>query len=210
MRASPPIAPHGPEQDTYLVLDNFGGRLGRAWRETDEEATDRETLILNLLSGEYNNPVRIIAFNAAEGWCRDVRWTSPTNCADATLSSTRYRSRFSSSSRRTDVKGSARPTRTVTFRTDSLEPTCFAFRSPPRASRSRGGEMASVRHSAGATFICNPLSAYYLGRMFEFCLPTTGANDPPAALRRDHARDRRSGATCPKCFGFAYRLPPYK
>ena len=39
------IAPHGPEQDTYLLLDNFGGRLGRAWRETDEEATDRETLI---------------------------------------------------------------------------------------------------------------------------------------------------------------------
>jgi hypothetical protein len=72
MRASPPIAPYGPEQDTYLVLDNFGGRLGRAWRETDEEATDRETLILNMLSGEYNNPVRIIAFNAAEGWSRNV------------------------------------------------------------------------------------------------------------------------------------------
>jgi len=72
MRASPSIAPHALGQDTYLVLDNFGGRLGRAWRETDEEATDRETLILNLLSGEYNNPVRIIAFNAAEGWCRDV------------------------------------------------------------------------------------------------------------------------------------------
>jgi hypothetical protein len=55
MRTSPSIAPHGPEQDTYLVLDNFGGRLGRAWRETDDEATDRETLILNLLSGEYTS-----------------------------------------------------------------------------------------------------------------------------------------------------------
>jgi hypothetical protein len=30
--------------------------------------------------------------------------------------------------------------------------------------------VASVRHSAGATFICN--GADYLGRMFEFCLPT--------------------------------------
>jgi hypothetical protein len=29
-------------------------------RETDEDATDRETLILNLLSGEYKNPVRIV------------------------------------------------------------------------------------------------------------------------------------------------------
>jgi hypothetical protein len=25
-----------------------------------------------LISGEYNNPVRIIAFNTAEGWARDV------------------------------------------------------------------------------------------------------------------------------------------
>jgi hypothetical protein len=54
------------------VLDDFGGRIGRSWRETDEDATDRETLILNLLSGEYKNPVRIVAFNIAEGWCRDV------------------------------------------------------------------------------------------------------------------------------------------
>jgi hypothetical protein len=54
------------------VLEDFGGRLGRAWRETDEDATDRETLILNLLSGEYKNPVGIVAFNSAEGWCRDV------------------------------------------------------------------------------------------------------------------------------------------
>src|SRR6516162_9225039 len=46
--------------------------LGRAWRETDEDATDRETLILNLLSGEYKNPVRIVAFNTAERWSRVV------------------------------------------------------------------------------------------------------------------------------------------
>jgi hypothetical protein len=71
MRASPSIAPHGPDHDTYLVLDDFG-RIGRGWRETDEGATDRETLIRNLLSGEYNNPVRIVAFNTVEGWSRDV------------------------------------------------------------------------------------------------------------------------------------------
>ena len=53
------------------MLEDFG-RLGRAWRETDEDATDRETLILNLLSDEYKNPVRIVAFNTAERWSRDV------------------------------------------------------------------------------------------------------------------------------------------
>jgi hypothetical protein len=72
MRRSPAIAPHWPNQDTYLVLEDLGGRFGRAWRETDEDATDRETLILNLLSGAYKNPVRIVAFNITERWSRDV------------------------------------------------------------------------------------------------------------------------------------------
>src|SRR6516225_11014528 len=71
VRTSPSIAPNGVEKAIYLVLEDFG-RLGRAWRETEENATDRETLILNLLSGEYKNPVRIVAFNTAEGWSRDV------------------------------------------------------------------------------------------------------------------------------------------
>src|SRR4249920_1074828 len=58
--------------DTYLVLDDFGGRQGRAWRETDEAATSRETLIRDLMDGQYGNPARIVAFNTAEGWSRDV------------------------------------------------------------------------------------------------------------------------------------------
>jgi hypothetical protein len=72
MRTSPSIAPHGPDQDTYLVLDDFGGRLGWAWRETDADSADRETLIRDLVNGEYSNPVRIVVFNSVEGWCRDV------------------------------------------------------------------------------------------------------------------------------------------
>ena len=73
MRTSPSIAPHhGHEHDVYIVLDDFGPRLGRSWREIDEHRTDRETLMRDLVQGEFNNPVRIIAFNASEGWCRDV------------------------------------------------------------------------------------------------------------------------------------------
>jgi hypothetical protein len=71
VRTSPSIAPNGDEHDIYLVLDDFG-RLGRAWRETDEAGTNGATLIRNLLDGQYENPVRIIAFNTAEGWSRDV------------------------------------------------------------------------------------------------------------------------------------------
>jgi len=55
----------------YLVLDDFG-RFGRAWRETGEDRADRHTLVTNLLAGEYERPLRIVAFNTAEGWAREV------------------------------------------------------------------------------------------------------------------------------------------
>jgi len=68
----PSIVPWGPSQDIFLVLDQFGERLGRAWRETGEHDTDYETLIRHLLEGQCNNPVRVVAFNTDEGWSRDV------------------------------------------------------------------------------------------------------------------------------------------
>ena len=72
MRSSPSLVPAIREdRDNYLVLDDFG-RLGRAWRETDEQSTGREAVIHDLLEGQYNNPVRVIAFNTAEGWSRDA------------------------------------------------------------------------------------------------------------------------------------------
>jgi hypothetical protein len=60
-----------PDNDTYIVLDDFGP-LGRAWCETNEAAADRTTLVRTLLEGQHENPVRIVAFNTAEGWSRDV------------------------------------------------------------------------------------------------------------------------------------------
>ena len=68
----PSIAMREARRDIYLVLDDFGGRLGRAWRETDEAASTREILIRDLMDGQYHNPACIVAFNAAEGWSRDV------------------------------------------------------------------------------------------------------------------------------------------
>jgi hypothetical protein len=46
----------------------FEGHLGRSWRETDAERADRETLIRDLVEGQYSHPVRIVAFNTTEGW----------------------------------------------------------------------------------------------------------------------------------------------
>ena len=67
---SPPTAP-AFDADVYLVLDDFG-TIGRAYREADETQTDRETVIQNLLSGEYNNPIRVVCFNTAHGLSRDA------------------------------------------------------------------------------------------------------------------------------------------
>jgi hypothetical protein len=71
MRTSPSIVPQGAEQDTYLVLEDFG-HIGCAWHETDAESADRQTLIRDLVEGQYRHPIRIVAFNTAEGWSRDV------------------------------------------------------------------------------------------------------------------------------------------
>jgi hypothetical protein len=72
MRRSPSIVPQKADRDVYLVMDDFGAQLGRAWVETNEEATDREILIRDLMDGQYTRPARIVAFNTAEGWSRDV------------------------------------------------------------------------------------------------------------------------------------------
>jgi hypothetical protein len=45
MRTSPSIVPRDDDQDIYLVMDDFGGRLGLAWRETDPDSTDFEIVI---------------------------------------------------------------------------------------------------------------------------------------------------------------------
>lgn len=60
-----------PDAETYLVLDGFG-KLGRAYREADPDKADRGTVVRDLISGQYNNPISITAFNLAEGWVRDV------------------------------------------------------------------------------------------------------------------------------------------
>jgi hypothetical protein len=65
---TPSIVPGGDDHDVYLVLDDFG-RDGGAW---PVEATDLETVIVDLLEGQYKNPVRVVAFNTAEKWSQDV------------------------------------------------------------------------------------------------------------------------------------------
>lgn len=52
---TPSIVPNGDDQTIYLVIDDFG-RNGRAYRKSDAETADLQTVILDLLDGQYNNP----------------------------------------------------------------------------------------------------------------------------------------------------------
>jgi hypothetical protein len=64
------LAPHF-NVTVHVILDDFG-KSGRAYRETDEADTSLESVIDDLLTGQFNNPVRVVAFNTSEGWSRDV------------------------------------------------------------------------------------------------------------------------------------------
>ena len=69
-RLTPSIAPNVDDQNNYLVLDCFDC-IGGAWREADTGDNDLETVIQNLMSGQYNDPQRVVAFNTSEHWADD-------------------------------------------------------------------------------------------------------------------------------------------
>lgn len=68
---TPSIVPNGHDQTVYLVLNDFGP-LGRAYCETVGGRSDLESVISDLMSGQYDNPVRVVAFNTAERWSEDA------------------------------------------------------------------------------------------------------------------------------------------
>jgi hypothetical protein len=67
---TPSTVPYGADQTVYLVVDRFGGRGGA--RETQVERTDLESIIADLLAGQFNDPIRVVAFNTLEHWSEDV------------------------------------------------------------------------------------------------------------------------------------------
>jgi len=69
---TPSIVPTGHNQTIYLVVNNFR-HLGTAFTETDVEHADLETVITDLMSGQYSDPVRVVAFNTAEHWRKMFR-----------------------------------------------------------------------------------------------------------------------------------------
>ena len=67
---SPSTIPYGADQTVYLVVDRF--RSGSVYRETEIERIDLDTIISDFMTGQFNDPVRIVAFNTSEHWADDV------------------------------------------------------------------------------------------------------------------------------------------
>jgi hypothetical protein len=65
------VVPYGAAQTVYFVIDRFG-KFSSVYRETEVERTDLETVITDLMSGQFNDPIRVVAFNTLEHWTEDV------------------------------------------------------------------------------------------------------------------------------------------
>jgi hypothetical protein len=68
---TPSIVSNGPDQTFYIVVNDYG-ELGPAFAETDVGEADLETTISDLMSGQYSDPVRVVAFNTTEYWSEDA------------------------------------------------------------------------------------------------------------------------------------------
>jgi hypothetical protein len=68
---TPSIVPNGPDQTFYIVINNYA-KLGPAFAETDVGEADLETTITDLMSGQYSDPVRVVAFNTSKHWAEDA------------------------------------------------------------------------------------------------------------------------------------------
>jgi hypothetical protein len=87
-------SPRSADHTVYLVVDSFG-RLGTAYRETDVERTDLETTIADLMSGQFNDPLRVVAFTPPSDGRRmsQKKWPSKSK-AVAILTVATFQKRF--------------------------------------------------------------------------------------------------------------------
>lgn len=68
---TPSIVPDGMDQNFYLVVDRLD-RDAIIFRETPVDHADLETVISDLMGGQYHDPLRVLSFNPVENWSRDV------------------------------------------------------------------------------------------------------------------------------------------
>jgi hypothetical protein len=70
MSATPSTVPYGADQTLYLVMDCQGPR-GHEFHNPVERP-DLDSVISDLMSARFGNPVGIFAFNTLEHWTADI------------------------------------------------------------------------------------------------------------------------------------------
>jgi hypothetical protein len=69
---TPSIVP-AVDDTVYLVVDDlYDFAQVRIWPEAICGQTDRETVINDIISAQYNDPFQVVAFNIRERWSKDV------------------------------------------------------------------------------------------------------------------------------------------
>ena len=68
MRGFPKTVPYGADQTIYLVVEGSGPH--GIVRKT--ERADLESVITDLMSGQFNDPIEVVAFNTLEHWSDDL------------------------------------------------------------------------------------------------------------------------------------------
>ena len=66
---APPAVPYGADETVFVVIENSGAP-GSVYREI--ECTDLETIVADLLAGQFADPIRVLAFNTLEHWSKDL------------------------------------------------------------------------------------------------------------------------------------------
>ncbi len=70
MTWSPQMVPYGADQTIFLVVEARGPE--HSARPDATERADLETVIADLMSGRFDNPIGILAFNTLEHWADDL------------------------------------------------------------------------------------------------------------------------------------------
>jgi hypothetical protein len=65
----------------YLVLDEVGS-YGPIWREISDGEANEATIIDWIAQGQFDHPLRVVAFNTEEGWSHDMTRNIATKLLD--------------------------------------------------------------------------------------------------------------------------------
>jgi hypothetical protein len=69
--SSSDTVPYGADRTIYIVVDRCASP-GSGGQETQLEREDFETVVSELIAGQFRDPVRVVAFNTLEHWSHDL------------------------------------------------------------------------------------------------------------------------------------------